>query len=593
MTATVGDFLIDRLAAWGVRRLFGYSGDGINGILGALRRGGKLELVTTRHEEMAALMACAHAKFTGEVGVCLATSGPGAIHLLNGLYDARLDHQPVVAIVGQAARSSLGSGYQQDIDLVSLFKDVAHAYVQMASSPEQLRHVIDQALRTAISQRTVTCVVVPKDLQDLPMEQPGREHGVTYSGVAHPAGRVVPEPDALRRAAELLNAGERVAMLVGAGALGAGDAALAVAERLGAGVAKALLGKAAVPDDLPFVTGSIGMLGTKPSADMMSECDTLLMVGSNFPYAEYLPREGQARGVQIDRDATRLGLRDPMEVALHGEAELTLRALLPLLEPRTDRRWRDHIESGVREWWRTVEARAMNPADPINPQRVLWELSPRLPDDCIITADSGTAAVWFARDLKLRRGMLASLSGTLATMGSALPYAFAAKLAHPGRPVIALVGDGAMQMNGNSELVTVAAHWRGWADPRFIVLVLNNRDLNFVTWEMRLLAGDPRFDAAQSVPDFPYARYAELIGLRGIRVDRPEDLAEAWQAALASDRPVVLEAIVDPDVPVLPPVLTSKQEKQLYAALAGDSHAEGARERIAADLAEGGVRRKA
>lgn len=592
MTETVGDFLVQRLAEWGVRRIYGYSGDGINGLLAALRRAeGRVELVTARHEEMAALMACGHAKFTGEVGVCLATSGPGAIHLLNGLYDAQMDHQPVVAIVGQQARMALGSSYQQDIDLVSLFKDVARAYVQMVTSPEQVRHVVDVALRTALVERTVTCVIVPKDVQDAAMQQPERTHGATFSGTAFAPPRVLPQEAELRRAAEVLNAGERVAMLVGAGALQATEPVLAVAEALGAGIAKALLGKAAVPDDLPFVTGAIGMLGTRASTDMMLGCDTLLMVGSSFPYAEYLPKEGQARAVQIDLDGRRLGLRYPVEVGLHGESDATLRALLPLLAPKRDRSWRATIEESVRDWWQTLAERADHEASPLSPQKVAWELSPRLPERCIVTADSGTAAVWFARDLKLRRGMQASVSGALATMGSAVPYALAAKLAHPDRPVIALVGDGAMQMNGNSELVTVADRWRAWKDPRLIVLVLNNRDLNFVTWEMRLLAGDPKFDVSQAVPDFPYARYAELIGLKGIRVDAPDQVAPAWEAALAADRPVVIEAVVDPSVPVLPPLLTSEQEKQLFAALKRDSDGAAARHQVKKELRDGGVRR--
>ena len=589
---TVGDFVIDRLAAWGVRRVYGYSGDGIQGLLAALQRG-EIELVTTRHEEMAALMACAHAKFTGEVGVCLATSGPGAIHLLNGLYDARMDHQPVVALVGQQERGALGSGYQQDVDLVTLFKDVAGAYVQMATRPEQVRHLVDCALRIARVERTVTCVILPKDVQEAAMQEPPREHGSTFSGVGYSPPRVLPTPDDLQRAAAVLNAGERVAMLVGAGALAATDEVIQVAERLGAGVAKALLGKAAVPDDLPFVTGALGMLGTLPSTNMMLECDTLLMVGSSFPYAEYLPKQGQARGVQIDRNGGRLGLRYPMEVNLHGDSAETLRALLPYLSARSDDRWRARITADVQAWHETVRARAMQPAAPLNPQRVVWELSARLPDRCIVTADSGTAAVWFARDLQLRRGMLASLSGGLATMGAGVPYALAGKFAHPDRPVIALVGDGAMQMNGNSELLTVARHWRQWRDPRLIVLVLNNRDLNFVTWEMRLMAGSPKFTGAQAIPDFPYARYAELIGLRGIRVDAPEAVGPAWDEALASDRPVVLEAYVDADVPVVPPLFTAAQEKTLRKALAsGDPDAEGVRRQLDRDLAPGGVRRR-
>lgn len=577
MSDTVSDFIIGRLGEWGVRRIYGYPGDGINGLYGAIRRAGDaVEYVQARHEEMAAFMACAHAKFTGEVGVCVATSGPGAIHLLNGLYDAKCDHQPVVAIVGQQARMALGSSYQQEVDLLSLLKDVAGDFVQMAIVPAQVRHLVDRALRIATAKRTVTALVLPNDLQELPMEPPPRKHGANFSGVGYASPRVVPRDEDLRRAAEVLNAGKKVALLVGAGGLGATDEIIAVAEKLGAGVAKALLGRAAVPDDLPFVTGSIGLLGTEPSWDLMQGCDTLLMVGSGFPYSEFLPKEGDARGVQIDLDPQMLGLRYPMEVNLCGDSAETLRALLPLLETKTDRVWRDKIENGVAEWWELIEKRAQNSANPLNPERVFTELSPRLPDGAILCADSGSATNWFARCLKIRRGMMASCSGTLATMGCAVPYALGAKFAFPDRPVFAFVGDGAMQMNGMNELITLAEHWREWSDPRLIVLVLNNGDLNQVTWEQRVMNGDPRFDSSQHVPDFPYARYAAMLGLEGIRVAAPEDVASAWERALASRRPVIFEAKTDPEVPNLPPHITLEQARKFASAvLGGDSSAGG------------------
>src|SRR4051794_24467985 len=578
MTKTVADFLLERLSAWDVRRIYGYPGDGINGLLGAFGRAGdRFEFIQTRHEEMAAFMACAHAKFTGEVGVCMATSGPGAVHLLNGLYDAKLDHQPVVAIVGQQARAGLGGNYQQEIDLTTLFKDVCHEYVQMASDPAQVRHLIDRAMRIAAAERTPTCVILPNDLQEADaVEEPPHAHGTVHSGVGDGfrSPSVVPDQPDLQRAAEILNAGERVAMLVGQGALHASREVTEVAEALGAGVAKALLGKAALPDDLPWVTGSIGLLGTKPSWDLMMDCDTLLMVGSSFPYSEFLPEEGQARGVQIDLDGRMLGIRYPMEVNLVGDSARTLRALLPLLDVKTDRSWREKIEGEVAEWWEVVERRAHLDADPINPQRVFWELSQRLPDRAIVTSDSGSAANWFARDLRLREGMMASLSGTLATMGCGVPYAIGAKFAHPDRPVIACVGDGAMQMNGNAELLTIAKYLERMPDPRLVVLVLHNNDLNQVTWEQRAMAGDPKYEASQELPDFPYARYAEMIGLRGIRVDDPEQIGAAWDEALSADRPVVLEAITDPEVPPLPPHITLEQAKALTSALAhGDPSA--------------------
>jgi pyruvate dehydrogenase (quinone) len=569
MAELVADYVLKRLTGWGVHRIYGYPGDGINAFLGAFdRAGGDPEFIQVRHEEMAAFMACGHAKFTGEVGVCIATSGPGAIHLLNGLYDAKLDHQPVVAIVGQQAMAALGGNYQQEVDLPTLFKDVAHEYVHMATSPAQIRHLVDRAVRIALDQRTVTCIVVPNDLgSEKAVETPPREHGTIHSGIGYSRPKVVPEEGDLQRAAAVLNEGEKVAMLVGQGALHAADEVVETAELLGAGVAKALLGKGALPDELPYVTGAIGLLGTKPSWDLMTGCDTLLMVGSSFPYSEFLPEEGKARGVQIDLDGRMIGIRYPMEVNLVGDSRETLRALLPHLERKDDRSWREEIESGVEEWWRLMEERALQDADPINPQRVFWELSPRLPDGAILTSDSGSSANWFARDVKIRKGMLASLSGTLATMGPGVPYAIAAKFAHPHRPVIALVGDGAFQMNGMNELITIAKYWRNWSDPRLVVLVLHNDDLNQVTWEQRAMEGDPKYEASQVLPDFPYARYAELVGLKGIRVDRPEDVASAWDEALAAGRPAVLEAITDPEVPPLPPHITLEQAKMFMSAI--------------------------
>jgi pyruvate dehydrogenase (quinone) len=564
----VSDFIVERLGKWGVRRIYGYPGDGINGIMGALQRAeGEIEFIQVRHEEMAAFMACGHAKWTGEAGVCLATSGPGAIHLLNGLYDAKLDHQPVVAIVGQQARTALGGSYQQEVDLVSLFKDVAHEYVQLVTEPEQMRHVLDRALRIALAERTVTCVIVPNDLQGEEVAEPAHEHGTVHSSVGYSRPHVVPNEADLERAAAVLNAGERVAILVGQGALHATDEVVGVAQALGAGVAKALLGRAAVPDELPFVTGSIGLLGTRPSWELMTGCDTLLMVGTSFPYSEFLPEEGKARGVQIDLDGRMLGIRYPTEVNLVGDSAATLRALLPYLDEKSDRAWREQIEESVADWWRVMEERAMNDADPINPQRVFWELSPRLPDNCILSADSGSAANWFARDLKLRRGMMASLSGNLATMGCGVPYAIAAKFAHPDRVAIALVGDGAMQMNGLNELITIAKYWQRWSDPRLVVLVLNNRDLNQVTWEQRVMEGDPKFEASQDVPDLEYAHFAERLGLGGRRVEAPDQIGGAWDEALAADRPFVLDVVTDPEVPPLPPHITLEEAKMFALAV--------------------------
>jgi pyruvate dehydrogenase (quinone) len=479
-----------------------------------------------------------------------------------------MDHQPVVAIVGQQARAALGGSYQQEVDLLSLFKDVAHEYVHMATVPAQIRHLVDRAVRIPRVERTVTCLILPTDLQMAdPVEEPKRAHGTVHSGTDYTQPRVIPAESDLLRAAAVLNAGEKVAMLVGAGALGAGAEVTEVAEILGAGVAKALLGKAALPDDLPFVTGAIGLLGTNPSDEMISDCDTLLMVGTSFPYSELLPKEGQARGVQIDIDGRQLAIRYPNEVNLIGDSAETLRALIPYLGRKQDRAWRNTIGMSVAEWWKVLEARAMNEANPINPQRVFWELSPRLPENCILTADSGSVANWFARDLKIRRGMMASLSGNLATIGPSVPFAIAAKFAFPERAVIALVGDGTMQMNGNNALITISKYWREWSDPRLVALVLHNNDLNMVTWEERVLAGDPKFADSQDLPDFSYSEYAESLGLKGIRLDSPHNIGQAWDLALHDARPVVIDAITDPDVPPLPPHITLEQAKAYASAL--------------------------
>jgi pyruvate dehydrogenase (quinone) len=566
MAMNVSEFVWHRLHEWGLKRVYGYPGDGVGGLDVALQRASDtMQYVQVRHEEMAAFMASAHARFTGEVGLCYATSGPGAIHLLNGLYDAKMDHVPVVAIVGQQARTAIGAHYQQEVDLQSLFKDVAADFVAMASVPGQVRHLIDRAVRIAANRRTVTCVILPNDLQELTYEDPPVAHGTTHTGLGYAGPAELPNQEMLRKAAEVLNAGKKVAMLVGAGALGATDEVIAVAERLQAGVAKALLGKAVLPDDLPWVTGSLGLLGTKPSWDLMKGCDTFLMVGSAFPYSEFLPNPGDARGVQIDIDGTRVSLRYPMEVNLIGDSAVTLAALLPLLERKSADGWRSGIEKGVASWWKTLEERAMEPADPINPQRVFWELSKRLPENCIMTGDSGSVANWYARDIRIRRGMKGSLSGGLASLGAATPYALAAKMAFPDRVVIAFIGDGAMQMNGLNVMITISKYWKEWSNPRLIVMVLNNRDLNQVTWEERIQLGEGKTESTQSIPDFPYHKYAELVGLKGIFVNDPERLGVAWDEALAADRPVILECYTDPNVPPLPPHITLKDAKNFMA----------------------------
>ena len=566
------DFFVDRLKAWGVGQIFGYSGDGINGVIGAIQRDGTLDFIQPRHEEMAAFMAVAHAKFTGELGVCLATGGPGATHLITGLYDAKLDHMPVLAICGQAEATVRGGSYQQELNLDRMFADVAE-YVQEVTHPAQLPHVIDRAVRLALARRGPSVVIIPKDVQEEAFEAPRRAHGFTRSGPGYSRPVVVPAEADLRRAAEVLNAGEKVAILIGAGAAGAADEVVQVAETLGAGVAKALLGKSVLPDDLPFVTGAIGLLGTRPSSDLMNECDTLLMVGTGFPWSEFLPKDGAVRAVQIDVDPAMLSLRYPCEVNLHGSAAETLRLLLPMLDRNTDRKWHKRISGWLDDWWDALEARAKTRAHPVNPQRVVWEMSPRLPENAIVTSDSGSCANWYARDYRVKRGQMASLSGGLASMGAAVPYAIGAKFAHPDRPVVALVGDGAMQMNNMAELITIAKYMDRWPDKRLVTCVFNNEDLNEVTWEQRVMNGNPRFDASQDIPDVRYSQFAELIGLKGIYVDDPKDLGAAWDEALSADRPVVLEVKTDPEIAPLPPHISFKEAKNFMFSMAKDQDA--------------------
>jgi pyruvate dehydrogenase (quinone) len=568
MSKTVGDFLLERLNTWGVRRVFGYPGDGINGITAALGRQDKIDFIQVRHEEEAAFMASGHAKLTGEVGVCLATSGPGAIHLLNGLYDAKLDRKPVVAIVGQSARMAIGGHFQQEVDLLSLFKDVAGDFVQVLTTPQQARHLVDRAFRIAKAQRTVTAIIVPNDVQELKAAEPSATHGSIHTGTDFSEPVVMPGASDLARAADILNKGEKVAMLIGAGAWNAPDAVIATAETLQAGIAKALLGKAVLPDDLAFSTGQIGLLGTKPSWELMKGCDTLLMIGTTFPYSEFLPKEGQAKCVQIDIDPTMLSLRYPADVALVGDAGATLAALLPLLDQKPRGRWRETIEKNVANMWDEEARKARIEASPVNPGLFFWELTDRLPDNAVCCADTGMSTTFFARGVKLRRGMKTAISGTLATMGPAVSFAIASKFAFPDRPAFAFVGDGAMQMLGMNGLITAAKYYKRWSDPRLIIAVLNNRDLNMVSWELRALGGAPKVPQTQDLPDINYAAQAELLGLKGLTVAAPGDIGRAWDAALASDRPVVIDVKADPNVIALPPHASFEQTKNLFLALA-------------------------
>jgi len=565
---TVGDYLLSRLREWGTEHVFAYPGDGINGILAAWGRAdNQPQFVQARHEEMAAFEAVGYAKFSGRPGICMATSGPGAIHLLNGLYDAKLDHVPVVAIVGQTSRSAMGGSYQQEVDLLSLYKDVASDYVQMVTVPEQLPNVLDRAIRTAVGRRAPTAIIIPSDVQELPYSAPGHAFKMVPSstGIEWPA--TLPDEGALRRAAEILNSGDKVAILAGQGARGARGELEQVAGLLGAGVAKPLLGKDVLSDDLPFVTGSIGLLGTRPSYDLMQGCDTLLTIGSSFPYTQFLPEFGQARAVQIDIDPSFIGMRYPYEVNLVGDAAATLRALIPLLRPKDDQSWRREIEASVARWWEVMDAEAIVEADPVNPMLLFRELSQRLPDDAIVTADSGSSANWYARQLKFRGDVRGSLSGNLATMGPGVPYGIGAKFAAPGRPAIVFAGDGAMQMNGLAELITIKHYWQQWDDPRLIIAVLHNNDLNQVTWEMRAMEGAPKFTESQVLPEVDYAAFAESLGLTGLHVDKPDEVGPAWDSALRAGRPAVLDVRTDPSIPPIPPHATFEQAKDAAAAL--------------------------
>ncbi|MER6493430.1 MULTISPECIES: thiamine pyrophosphate-requiring protein [Streptomyces] len=574
MSTKVSDHILERLREWGVDHVFGYPGDGINGLLAAWGRAdNQPRFVQSRHEEMSAFEAVGYAKFSGRIGVCAATSGPGAIHLLNGLYDAKLDHVPVLAIVGQTHRTAMGGSYQQEVDLHTLFKDVASEFVETVTVPEQLPNVLDRAIRTAYARRCPTAIIIPGDVQELDYAPPTHEFKMVPSSLGRSNWTTVPSEESLQQAAEILNSGEKPAILIGQGAAGARAEVERVAEMLGAGVAKALLGKDVLSDELPYVTGSIGLLGTRPSYELMRDCDTLLTIGSSFPYTQFMPEFGKARAVQIDIDPHMIGMRYPYEVNLVGDAKATLQRLIPMLDAeRGEREWYETVCDNVKRWRDVMDRRAQQSADPINPEYVARALDPLLPDDVIVTSDSGSTANWYARHLTMRPGMRSSLSGTLATMGPGVPYAIGAKFAHPERPAIALVGDGAMQMNGMAELITAAKYRELWEDPRLIIAVWNNHDLNQVTWEMRAMEGAPSFLPSQQLPDVQYAAFARSLGLTGIRVEKPEDVEAAWRAGLAADGPAVLEFLTDPAVPPIPPHATWEQMEATAAAiLKGDA----------------------
>lgn len=560
MATSVSDFIIDRLIEWDLHQWYGYPGDGIGGFDGAMGRaqdeGKDFRYVRPTHEEEAAFMATAHAKFTGEVGVCVSTSGPGALHMMNGLYDAKGDNAPVVAIVGQQARVSLGSEFQQEINLERVFSDLG-VFVQTITTPAHAQFVVDKAVRMAKAYRGPAVVILPADVQTLDMEEPPVEHFVSRTGVGYAADNICPDDDALAEAAAVLNAGEKVAMLVGQGAIGATDEVLAVADRLGAGVATALLGKQVVPGDVAYHTQQLGLLGSRPSYEMMQDCDTLLLIGTNFPYGEFMPPTGNARAVQIDLSPRHLGARYPTEVNLWGDAKTTLEALLPRLDQH-DLDWQTSIAEQMRDWDEENDRIAMVESDPVNARRVFTSLNDKLPDNAIITCDAGSTADWYGFHIKLGRNQMGNLSGRMASMLAAMPYAVAGKFAHPERPVVCTIGDGAFQMMGMNGLLTVKRHWQQWQNSTFVVVVLDNGDLNQVSWEMRI-AGDPRWDTAQLVESMDYAGYAELLGLKGIRVEHPGEIDTALDEAFAADRPTIVSVKTDPNTPPLPAHISMDQ----------------------------------
>ena len=561
----VADTMVERLQEWGVTRVFGYSGDGINTFLGALRRS-QIPFIQARHEEAAGFMAVAHSKFALgqrgqaqdepgiDIGVMVSTQGPGAVHLLNALYDAKLDGIPVLAIVGQQNLPALGSAYQQEIDLEAMFQDVA-TYREQVATPEQLIPVFDRAMRSALAQSGPAVVIVPHDVQQQPEKIPDGSHGQIPTSATWSGPHVVPETAELEQAARLLDESERITLLVGQGARHARQQVADLAELLDAAVVTSLLGKSYVDEGLPNVAGVMGHLGTSASARVLQDCDSLLIIGSNDPWTEFYPPPGAARAVQIDISAQRMANRFPVEVPLVGDSATTIDALREHLKrPAGDRpEWRQSVEGHVHNWHTLRRQRAAVTAEGVNPERVVSELSELMPSDAQVALDVGSCVYWYARQLKLPAGVPAHLCSTLASMGGGVPYGMAAKLLDPARPVIVLAGDGGMQMSGNAELITVADHWRDWADPRFVVCVLNNGDLAEVTWEQRETEGDPRYEQSQRLPRFPFADYAKLLGLNGVEVDAPEQLQAAWTQALQADRPTVIEVHADPSIPLLPP----------------------------------------
>lgn len=559
MAATAADILIDTITDWGVEVVFGLPGDGINGLMEALRkRQDRIRFVQVRHEESAAFMACGYAKYTGKLGVCLATSGPGGIHLLNGLYDAKLDGAPVLAITGHHYHDLIDTHQQQDVDLDRVFMDVA-VYNTRIMGVSHVESVANLACRTALAYRGVAHINFPVDLQESTGGERSKRARPGHSSDVMARGANAPAEADLRRAAEVLNAGRKVAILAGRGALGAQDELEAVAERLGAPIVKALLGKAAVADDSPYTTGGIGLLGTLPSQQAMEECDTLFIVGSSFPYIEFLPKPGQARGVQIDVNPVRIGLRYPVEVGLVGDTRRTLKALLPLLDAQADRRFLEHAQERMRDWSALMEQQGTREDKPMKPQVVARELGRRLPANAIVSCDSGTIAAWWARHVPVKRGQMHSLSGTLASMANGLPYSIAAQIAHPDRPCVAFVGDG-----GFSMLMAEFATCVKYQLPVKIVIIKNN-SLGQIKWEQMVFLGNPEYGCDLHPIDF--AAFARACGGTGFTVEDPAQCGRILDEALAQPGPVIVEAVVDPFEPPMPAKVTAEQARKFAESL--------------------------
>jgi len=569
--ATVSDFVIQRIREWGVSRIFAFPGDGIGEFDGALEKAQRdeagLKYVRPTHEEICSLMATAHAKFTGEVGVCVATSSPGAFHMLNGLYDAQMDNQPVVAIVGQQGLNAFGTFTQQESNLERTMADVA-VYVQTIVSPEQAQAVVDTAFRTAKVRLGPAVIVIPHDVQAMTMPELTPQNWVSRSSAVAPSISIIPAQSEIEKAARIINAGSKVTFIVGHGANGATEEVLQAADICGAGLITALRGKQVIPSDVPHHSQQLGLLGSLPSAHQMSGCDTLVFLGTNYPYSQFLPKSGQARAIQIDLKPEQMGLRYPTELNLWGDVKATLTALIPHLDQKTDLSWQNTVAEEMLEWENEMEAQAMlTYKDGVNPRRVYHELNKRLPPNAIVTADAGSTADWYGHHIRLRRGMLGDLSGRLASMLAAMPYATAAKFAYSDRPVICTIGDGAFQMLGMNELITIKKYLQDWENPQLIILILHNNDLTQVSWEMRTEDANPVWSTSQDVQSVDYAGWAEMLGFSGIRVKTDDEVPGAWDTAFAHRGVTLIDAYTSKNVPPLPPHITFEFAKHTAEAL--------------------------